>query len=176
MNLILVGYRGSGKSTVGALVAKRLGRQFLDLDTLIMERAGQTIAQIFETEGEAGFRKREHEALTLIRRLKDHVIALGGGTLMDPENGTLAKRSGRIVWLRAPAVVLWSRIKADSKTKETRPNLTQSDDLLETEQLLAEREPAYARFSRHVIDTTSETPEVIAEAIELWFLASEINR
>ncbi|MFH1420329.1 MAG: shikimate kinase [Planctomycetota bacterium] len=176
MNLILIGYRGCGKSTIGPLVARRLRQRFVDLDDLIVEQTGKTIRQIFSEESEAGFRSRERASFQKIRKLKDCVIALGGGAVMDPENRALTRRMGKVVWLRAPAVVLWSRIKADPASAETRPALTPGGGLAEVEETLARREPLYRRAAHHTIDTVSASAEAVAESIELWFRANDAGR
>lgn len=176
MNLILVGYRGSGKSTVGALLAERLHRRFIDLDQLVVERAGKSIREIFAEEGEAGFRRREHEVCQSLRRTRNSVIALGGGALIDPENRTLMRRLGKIVWLRAPAIVLWSRIKNDPETANGRPDLSPAGGLSEIEAKLAEREPTYRGTAHHTVDTISTTPQAVADAIELWFSADDAGK
>jgi shikimate kinase len=176
VNLILVGYRGSGKSTVGALLAERLGRRFIDLDQIIAERAGMPIRDIFATEGEAGFRRRESEACQGLRRTKQCVIAMGGGALIDSENRILIRRLGKVVWLRAPAIVLWSRIKGDPGTLNGRPDLTQAGGLTEVEAKLTEREPVYRAVAHHTIDTISTTPQAVADAIELWFSAGDAGK
>ena len=176
MNLILIGYRGSGKSTVGAMLAERLGRRFIDLDQIIVERAGMSIREIFTKEGEAGFRQREQEACQSLRRVRNSVVALGGGSLVESENRTLVRRLGKVVWLRAPAVMLWSRIKSDPETANTRPDLTPNGGLAEIETKLAEREQAYRSVAHHTIDTISTTPEAVADAVELWFCADDAGK
>jgi len=173
VNLILVGGRGSGKSTVGPLVAVRLGWQFVDLDAWIVKEAGRTIRDIFATEGEEGFRRREREACLHLKKRRNFVIAMGGGSLLAPENRTLMKRLGKMIWLRAPAAVLWSRINQDPHTAESRPDLTAEGGLGELEATLAQREPQYRASAHHILDTMSETPDAIAEAIELWYHAND---
>ncbi len=173
MNVVLVGYRGSGKSTIGPILANRLRFQFLDLDKRIEDDAGRSIAELFASEGEPGFRRRESEALAAVRSIDRHVVALGGGALHDPANKACLKRIGKVVWLRAPAVVLWSRIQADPKTRDTRPDLTPAGGLAEVETLLAEREPDYQSCAHHRVDTVSMSPEDVAESIELWFHAGD---
>ncbi|MBN2563443.1 MAG: shikimate kinase [Phycisphaerae bacterium] len=171
MNLILVGYRGSGKSTVGSFLAKRLGWTFVDLDALVVQRAGRTVAQIFAQEGEAGFRRRERDTWLSIRKSNRQVIALGGGALTDPDIRAKVKRIGKVVWLRAPAAVLWSRINQDVQSPDTRPDLTRGGGLTEIEALLKHREPLYRRAADQVVDTVGGTPEGIADAIETWYRA-----
>jgi len=173
VNLILVGYRGSGKSTVGSILAERMARRFVDLDRVVSEKAGRPIRMIFTEEGEEGFRQREREALLGIRKSKNSVVALGGGALLNPENRPLIRRMGKVVWLQAPAVVLWSRIRSDPETIDGRPDLTAAGGLAEIEALLAEREPTYRAVAHHAVNTVSSTPEAVADAVELWFRAGD---
>lgn len=173
MNLILVGYRGSGKTTVGELLAKRLGWHFVDTDALISRKAGKSIPEIFATEGEDGFRKREREACDQLRKSKNQVIAFGGGTIVDPESRAIVKRVGKVVWLRAPAAVLWRRIQADAARGVKRPNLTPVGGLDEVEAVLRQREPIYETAAAHIVDTTTDSPEQIAEALEMWYRAND---
>lgn len=173
MNLILVGYRASGKTTVGEILARRMGWHFVDLDDLVARKAGKTIAEIFASEGEEGFRRREREACEQLRKSKNHVIALGGGTLMDPECRALIKRVGKSIWLKAPASVLWSRISRDEASARNRPDLTAEGGLTEVESLLRQRDPIYKSVSVHVVDSVTDSPEEIAEAIEMWFEAND---
>lgn len=175
MNIILVGSRGSGKSTVGPSVAKRLKMEFVDLDARIVEDAGKSIREIFATEGEAGFRRREREAFQKVKKLKDHVIALGGGALTDPETLSLVRRVGKVVWLRAPAAVLWSRVSKDPHTIYNRPSLTSSGGLAELEAILLQREPIYESAANHVIDTETLSVSEVVEAIELWYEANDAH-
>ena len=175
MNIFLVGTRGSGKSTVGPLVAKRLKLGYIDLDARIVEEAGRSIREIFAAEGEAGFRKREKEVCQRLRKTKDHVIALGGGALVDPESANLLRRIGKFVWLRAPAAVLWARVSKDPHTIYNRPNLTASGGLSELEALLAQREPIFDSVANHIVDTESLSPLDVAEAIELWYHANDAH-
>jgi shikimate kinase len=173
VNLILVGGRGSGKSTVGPLIAGRLGWQFVDLDAWIVKEAGQSIRDIFATEGEEGFRRREREACQQLKKRCNFIIALGGGSLLAPENRALMKRLGKIIWLRAPAAVLWARINRDPHTTQSRPNLTAEGGLGELEATLAQREPQYRAAAHHIVDTMTAKPEAVAEAIQLWYDAND---
>lgn len=173
MNLLLIGYRGAGKTTVGNLLAQRMGWRFADTDAQIVEKAGKSIAEIFATEGEAGFRLRERTALQTLRKFDRQVIALGGGTATEPENHNLLRRLGKTVWLRAPAVVLWSRISKDSPNAANRPNLTPIGGLQEIEAVLAKREPVYESIADHIVDTFTMNPAQVAEAIELWHEACD---
>jgi shikimate kinase len=175
LNIFLIGSRGSGKTTVGALVGRRLKMPFVDLDDRVVQDAGMSIREIFAREGEEGFRRREREAVLQVKRLRNHVIALGGGTIMVSENLSSLRRVGKFVWLRAPAAVLWSRVSRDPHTIYNRPNLTAAGGLSEMEALLAQREPVYEDAATHVIDTVSMTVEQIADAIEMWYSAGDLH-
>ena len=169
--IYLTGFMGSGKSTVGPLVGARLGRRFLDLDDLIAERAGRAIPAIFEAEGEAGFRRREADALRAVSREDGRVVvATGGGTLVQEENLERARASGTVVYLHAPAAVLAERLR---DTAAERPLLQSEEDgtplagaalTRRIETLLAERRPCYERAHR-TVDTAEASPEATAEAV-----------
>lgn len=158
---------------MGPLLAKRFGWDYMDLDAEIVKEAGRSIQEIFATEGEEGFRNRERTACQRLRKVKRHVVAMGGGVLLDSENRNLLKRIGKIIWLRAPAAVLWSRINKDPRTVSNRPNLTPEGGLAELESTLAEREPQYQAAAHHIIDTMTISPTEVAEAIEIWYQAND---
>ena len=161
--IFLTGYRGSGKTSVAKLLAGRLGWQWLDADEALVARHGKTIRAIFAEEGEAGFRDKEAGLLDELCRLREHVVASGGGVVLRPENrGKL--RSGLVIWLTADAATLWRRISSDATTTEQRPNLT-GGGLSEVEELLRVREPLYRGCADLVVDTTGKSPEQVVEAI-----------
>src|SRR6266567_1717423 len=98
-NLYLIGYRGTGKSSVAHLLAEKLGWPWLDMDELLESRSGLSIREIFSNEGEAGFREREVALLQEVSRLQRHVIATGGGIVLSATNRRLLRESGRAIWL-----------------------------------------------------------------------------
>lgn len=163
-HLYLIGYRGTGKSTVGRLVAARLGRPFIDLDERIEAVAGKTIAEIFAAEGEPGFRDRESAALGAASAEPPAVIATGGGIVLRPENRELLRASGWVAWLTAPAAVLWDRIQADAATAARRPALAGGGPD-EVTKLLAVRMPLYRETADATLATAGLSPEVVAAAI-----------
>lgn len=169
--LFLIGYRGAGKTTVARLVADQLGWAWIDADALLEERAGRTIRQIFAEEGEGSFRDRESALLDEMCRLDNHVIATGGGVILREENRLRLKR-GAVVWLRAPADVLWQRMKTDITTAERRPNLTQGG-LAEIEELLRVRTPLYEACQTFTVDAATLTPEQISQTVIQWMSGSE---
>ena len=161
-NIFLVGLMGAGKSTVGKQLARRMKLDFYDSDRVIVERTGVPVATIFEIEGEQGFRDRETQVLAELSEYSGCVIATGGGSLTRPENIEIIKRNGKLVYLRASAEKLYSRIKHD----KARP-LMQTDNPLQTlRDLLAERESTYLGSSDIVIRTANQKVGVILHRIE----------
>ena len=166
MNILLIGYRGTGKSTVGKLVAAQLGMQFLDADAELERRAGQSIRDIFASGGEATFRELEAVVLGDLLRGDQQVVALGGGAVLRPENRTSIKADHNCaIWLQAAATTLHERIAADASTAQRRPNLTAGGGLAEVERLLAAREPLYRECASFTVDTEGKTPEQIAAEV-----------
>jgi shikimate kinase len=143
MNIVLIGYRGSGKSSIGKRLAAKLGMDFVDTDPLIVERAGRTIRDIFQAEGEAGFRRREADVIAEVAARQNVVIAAGGGAILKAANVAALKRGGKVVWLKATPEVLYQHIQADAATAATRPNLTAAGGLEEVKKVLDARTPLY---------------------------------
>ncbi len=169
MNVILIGYRGTGKSTVARLVAERLGWSWVDADAYLETHAGRTIREIFASEGEAGFRDREAAVIRELTCRDRCVIAAGGGAVLRDENRQAIGRSGFVVWLTADAEVIADRLAADASTPARRPALTAQGGLTEIRRLLADREPFYRACAQLVIDTTTTTPDQAAERIAKTF-------
>jgi shikimate kinase len=154
MSIVLAGYRGSGKTTVGRLLAERLELPFVDCDALIVRRAGKSIREIFAQQGEAEFRRLETQIVGELATLNDHVIALGGGALVS------------VIYLRCHPSELLRRISADTATSDNRPNLTDlGGGLVEIETLLAQREPIYKAAMTAELDVTHLTPSQAVEHI-----------
>ena len=167
-HLFLYGPPGSGKSTIGRLLAARLGLPFTDLDAVIVETDGRPIPQIFAEEGEPGFRAREKQALADMSARPRHVVALGGGALLNPECRALAEANGEVLCLACTLETLCRRI---DNAPGSRPLAGGRAAL---EKLMANRAAHYASFPRR-LDVTNGTPETLAEAAETLFGAWRID-
>jgi shikimate kinase len=165
MNLALIGYRGTGKSEVAQLLARRLAWSCVDADHEIERRAGKTIAAIFADDGEAAFRELESQVVGELTGRDQTVIALGGGAVVRPENRAAIQARAVVVWLTASPETLLRRIEADRVTAARRPNLTASGGITEIVATLAAREPIYRACANHTIDTEHRTPAEVADAI-----------
>lgn len=147
--IYLAGFMGSGKSTVGPILANTLGYEFVDIDALIEQKAEQPIVQLFETVGEKGFRNIEREVLREVAGLDGYVVSLGGGTIANEENFRLIQQSGIVVYLRLPPEEILKRVRHKQdrpmlKSREGKP--LQPDELAaRIEQLLRHREQFYER-------------------------------
>ena len=169
MHLYLIGFRGSGKTTVGSLLADAIQLPFRDLDQLIQAHSGRNVAEIFRVSGEVSFRELEANLLTKVAAESPSVISLGGGACLAEQNRSAIKLSGRAVWLRAEPETLWGRIQNDPQSSTTRPALTQFDGLKEVHRLLELRESTYAACADYVIDTNAVTPLDAATEIARWW-------
>jgi shikimate kinase len=162
MTIVLIGLRGSGKSTIGRRLADNLWIKFVDLDEHIIQQAGQTIREIFESHGEVEFRDMETISLgEVLSATADQVIALGGGAPLREENRQLIAASGaKVIYLRCQATELNRRIQADPQTQANRPHLTPyAGGVKEIEHLLAIREPIYRDCMTAELDVTNLTPQ-----------------
>ena len=163
--IALIGYRGSGKTTVSRLLAEALNWECVDADDLIEATAGKSIAAIFAQDGERSFRDYESTVLEQVLSETERVIATGGGVILRPENRRLLQQSAYVVWLTATPETLWQRIAADMTTAARRPNLTAAGGISEITAMLAQREPLYRACSQVVVDTENRTPGAVVTAI-----------
>ena len=159
-SLYLVGMMGSGKTSTGRPLAERLGYGFVDADAVIEQAAGCSIPEIFERDGEEGFRKLESQVLSAISQRHSLVVATGGGVVTQPENWGLL-HSGIVIWLDVVSDQLLQRLKADSTV---RPLLQTADPEAALHALLNERRPLYAEADLTVV-INDETPEAVADGI-----------
>jgi shikimate kinase len=164
-NLVLIGCRACGKTTVGKALALRLGRPFVDLDEVLVASAGRAIAQIVAEEGWPAFRRLEKDLVRHYGRLTGQVLTPGGGVVLDPDNVTLLRGHGVVVWLTADVITLGRRLEADPSTGALRPSLTGTDPVAEIETVLAEREHLYRAASHLTLDTTGLAVEQVVKQI-----------
>ena len=157
----LIGMMGAGKTTVGRIVADCLGWSYIDSDEQVVARAGRTVREIFESEGEAAFRALERDAVAEASRHRDVVVAVAGGAVLDPDvRALLREHEGTlVVWLRASAVTLTSRV--DKGGQAHRPLLA-NDARAVLEQLSEEREPLYRQCADLVVDVDGVSPKDVA--------------
>jgi len=173
-HLYLTGYRGSGKTTVGRMLAESLGRKCVDLDDEIESAAGATIREIFANDGEAGFRDLESAALQRCAAEKPAVISLGGGAILRSSNRDQINQTGICVWLQIDADTVLQRLAADASTADRRPSLTGLPPRGEVQSLLAQRRPLYHQASNFDVDVVDRSIEdVTAEILET--LASKVT-
>jgi len=172
LNLVLIGFRGSGKTTVGRLLAEAAECAFIDTDALVVHLAGRDIATIFAEEGEAGFRRREAEAIRIATAKPDRVISVGGGAVEDESNRNQLRAYGTVVWLEAPPEILWQRIQSDPSTRTSRPNLG-CGGLEEVRTLLSHRARQYAQAAHFVVRVSDRTPKQVMSDIQEWLSAQD---
>jgi len=142
-NIILTGFMGTGKTTLGRLLAEKIGYQFVDTDALIEKQIGQTIAELFQTQGEAAFRKLESKLVEELAQKEELVIATGGGLVLDPKNVVVLSKTGKIICLTASSEEILARI---SKQQDVRPLLQEKDPKAKIVELLQQRDPVYRQF------------------------------
>jgi shikimate kinase len=165
MNLFLIGYRCTGKTTVGKVLAQRLGWPFTDTDQLIVETAGTSIDRMVAEKGWPYFRERERRALTSLTAADRQVVATGGGIVLDARNIRDMQRTGKIVWLTAAEATIRARMFADASTAGSRPPLTGQGSIDEIAEVLAERRLLYDKTADVTVDTDRETIAGICERI-----------
>lgn len=162
MNVVLIGYRGTGKSTVARILGERLRRTVISTDAAIVQEAGQPIPQIVEQSGWDHFRELETR---MCRKLQDQtnlVVDTGGGLILREENVKILKTNGTIFWLTAEVPTIVNRISGDTQ----RPSLSGTKSFVEEiEDILKERTPKYQSAADYIIPTDQETPETIANQI-----------
>lgn len=154
-NLILIGFMGTGKTTIGKRVAKSLGFEFVDTDALIVEKAGKSIVRIFEDSGEDAFRALETEVLKECGQKKDQVISTGGGIVTRPENLELLKSAGYVIWLKASPEIIFERVRRNP----SRPLLQTKNPQKTIDDLLTKRDELYSGAKHLSINTDELTME-----------------
>ena len=169
MHLYLIGYRGSGKTTLAKQLAVELSLPWHDSDKEVESYEKATIREIFEKHGETGFRDREVASIDRLSQQPDSVIALGGGAVLRPKNRQTLKRTGYCVWLTAQPEELFRRIQGDSATAQTRPALTALGGYDEIKSLLTRREPLYREVAEKTLETDRIPPDELVKQIANWY-------
>ena len=163
-NLVLIGYRATGKTSVGARLAEALQRPFVDLDQVLVHEAGRPIAEIVAQGGWAEFRRLEKQLVTRYRDVRGLVLATGGGVVLDPNNIAALRENGILIWLKADPAAIQARLAQDQPRDANRPSLTGEDAIREAAAVAEERAPLYQAAAQISIDTTHRS---VAQVVKL---------
>jgi shikimate kinase len=158
-NLVLVGFMGSGKSSVGREIARRWAFRFIDTDTTIRHKYRKSIPDIFATFGEPFFRDEENKALQELQASQEAVIATGGGIILQPRNHPLLRTLGVVVWLTASEETIWERVSRN----QNRPLLRTNDPRTTIRNLMSARYPLYDAVADITVETTGLTHQEVAD-------------
>ena len=170
-NIYLIGFMGTGKTTVAKNLQKFLPFQLVEMDEAIERVEAMTIPEIFEKKGEEGFRMAETQLLSIISKEKNQIISCGGGIVLKPENISIMKETGTVVRLTSSPDVIYERVNRNSN----RP-LVQGKDLSEIQKMIDSREKYYADAADIVVDSGINTPEEVAsEIIKQLALTGRLN-
>ena len=161
----LIGYRCTGKTTVGQLLAKKLNWPFADADDWVRESTQKEIAQIFTEEGEEAFRDLEQQAIATLSKAAPLVLSVGGGAVMRPANAAALSDAGPVVWLVASTAEIVRRLQGDPTTQRQRPPLTGTNVTEEVAEVLASRESTYRQYATHIVDTEGKMPVEVMEEV-----------
>ncbi|HZK13977.1 MAG TPA: shikimate kinase [Desulfobaccales bacterium] len=168
LNLVLIGYRATGKTSVGVRLAEVLQRPFLDLDQVLVREAGRSVADIVAQGGWAEFRRLETELVARYRDVRGLVLATGGGVVLDPDNVAALRENGIIIWLTADPAAIQARLAQDQLLDANRPSLTGGDTIREVAAVAEARAPLYQAAAQISIDTTHRS---VAQVVKLVLAA-----
>ena len=171
MNLVLIGYRCTGKTTIGEVLAETLGWPLVDTDTLIQQRAGRSIKEIVADGGWPEFRRIEREVVADVSAADRQIISAGGGAILDDANTQALRAGGKVVLLTCAPETIWERMKTDPKTLAERPDLTDSGGIAEITDLLDQRRDKYDAACHYRIQTDRFAPDEAAGRILTWLKA-----
>jgi shikimate kinase len=160
-NVVLIGLMGAGKTTIGAALAKRLGKTFLDSDHVLEEHTGVSVATIFEVEGEEHFRDRETAVLRELALQKNMVLSTGGGAVLRPENREVLRCIGNVIYLHAPPEVSYQRLKRS----RDRPLLKTDNPLARLQMLYRDRDPLYRETAHYIVESDREHCTQVVSAV-----------
>jgi len=162
VSIALVGYRATGKTTVGRIMARQLGWTFVDMDELLVKRLGMTINDWVRLYGWNAFRDEETKLLKELSGEKHIVVATGGGAVERAENRNMLKENFIVVWLYCPLEEIVNRLKKDEKSSDYRPSLTGLGLIEEVSHVLSLREPLYREVAHIAVDVSNKSPEIIS--------------
>jgi shikimate kinase len=171
-NIALIGFRATGKSTVGQILARKLGMEFVDMDQRLTSEAGRDIATWVQQDGWDSFRRSESSLLVIISEQKGLVVATGGGIILDPQSRGLLREHFFTVWLKATPQTIYARLGSDPGSPRTRPSLSELPMKQEIVRVLSEREPLYTQVAVIEIDTEGKDSIRIADEIITFFNCS----
>ena len=174
-NLVLIGYRATGKTSVGARLAEALDCPFVDLDQVLVREAGRSVADIVAQDGWDEFRRLEKELVARYRDTRGQVLATGGGVVLDPDNVAALRKNGILIWLTAEPAAIQARLAQDQPRDANRPSLTGADTVQEVEAVLQERAPLYQAAAQMSVDTTHRSVSQVVKLV-LAALKSEEAR
>lgn len=180
MKIILIGYRATGKSTIGLLLAQKIRIPFVDTDQLIEKSAGMPIKKIVASDGWEIFRKKETEVIASLNNTGLCVVATGGGAILSGVNRDILKKTGILIYLKTPLHDIVERLERDAQHEQTRPQFTSGGLTAETAAILAERVPLYESIADFTVDTNGKNVVRVSEEIYQYLLeagiVSEINK
>lgn len=165
MKVILIGYRATGKSTIGLLLSKKIRVPFVDTDQLIEKAAGMPIKKMVASDGWEKFREKETEAIASLRNMNICVVATGGGAILSAANRDLLKKMGILIYLKTPLPDIVERLERDGEREQTRPQFTSGDLAAETEAILAKRVPLYESIADYTVETDGKSVVRISDDI-----------
>jgi shikimate kinase len=167
MNIFLIGFRCTGKTTVGRIIANKLHMEFIDADDELVKQQKMPISEIVDKHGWAYFRQKESEIIKKIASMNNQLVATGGGVILNNDNVDYMKKSGTIIWLKATPETVKNRILQDEKTEQSRPSLTSKGLIDEIEETIKTRTPLYQAAMEFCIDTDNvQIEEVVSKVLE----------
>jgi shikimate kinase len=165
MNVVLIGYRATGKSTVGMILSAKLKIAFCDTDAMVEKSLAMPIKEIVALHGWDFFRAKEKETIKYVTQKEDSVIATGGGVVLFRENVDLLKQAGVIIWIKAPLQDIIERLKKDAQSAAIRPQFTSGNVAQETVDMMKERLPLYEAAADYIVDTAGKNAVQVVEEI-----------
>ena len=174
-NLVLIGYRATGKTSVGARLAEVLHRPFVDLDQVLVREAGRSVADIVAQGGWAEFRRLEKELVARYRNARGQVLATGGGVVLDPDNVAALRENGILIRPTVDPTVIQVRLTRDRPRDANRPSLTGEDAIQEVAEVLEERAPVYQAAARIIVDTTHRSVAQVTELVLAALPSEEVG-